>query len=150
MGSPYVPSKQKEIEFILKQIKFKKNNRFVDLGCGDGRVVRTAVKKYQLIGLGVDINPILIFIARVYAYFSMITSNISFIRGNFFNISLKNTDYVYIFLMPDLIKKLKYKLKKELKKQTIVISHGFPIIGWEKKLIKKVSHIPFPTYFYKL
>lgn len=149
MGSPYVPSKQKEVDFILSQIPFKKNTHFIDLGCGDGRVVRVAVKKYQLIGLGIDINPILIFIARIYANLSKIKNNLEFRTGNIFKVSLNQAQYIYLFLMPELIVKLKVKFEKELKKGTIVISHGFPIIGWEKKLTKKIPHTPFPTYYYR-
>ena len=39
---------------------------------------------------------------------------------------------------------------KELKKGTIIISHGFPVKEYEKKLIKQVDRIPFPTYYYKI
>lgn len=150
MGSPYVPSKQKEVEFILSQIKFKNNATFFDLGCGDGRIIRTAVKKYQVIGIGYDINPILIFWAKFLANINGLKRNINFKTENILKISYKHAQYVYIFLMPDLIIKLKKILEHDLKKGAVVISHGFPVVGWEKKLFKKISHIPFPTYYYKI
>jgi SAM-dependent methyltransferase len=149
MGSPYVPSKQKEIEYILSQIKFKKNANFVDIGCGDGRIIRTAVKKYQVNGVGYDINPILINWAKVLTKISKLKNNIEFKITNILKESYKDAQYIYIFLMPELIVKLKKVFEHDLKKNTIIISHGFPVIGWEKKLFKKIDHSPFPTYYYK-
>ena len=50
--------------------------------------------------------------------------------------------------MPEMIVKLINKFNKELKKKTLVISHGFKIPGWEKKLVNQLNNKPFPTYFY--
>lgn len=149
MGSPYVPSKQKEVEYILNQIKYKEKGYFMDLGCGDGRVVRTAVRKYNVNGIGFDINPILISWAKFLGKIKGSNNNIEFKTSNILKISYKNAEYIYIFLMPDLIAKLKKLLERDLEKEVVVISHGFPVIGWENKLFKKIDHSPFPTYYYK-
>jgi len=52
--------------------------------------------------------------------------------------------------MPKLIEKLALKMNKELKKRTVVISHGFPVKGWEKRLFKKLEKLPFSTYYYRI
>jgi len=149
MGSPYVPTKKKEIEYILSQLHLKKNDTFVDLGCGDGRVVRLACKKYKVNGMGIDINPILIGYARLKAKLGRV-SNIQFTTKNILNVDLGSADFIYIFLMPALIKKLTPKLTNGLKSGTVIISHGFKILDLEKNLFKKIDHKPFPTYFYKI
>lgn len=151
-GSPYVATKQKKAEEILKKANLKKGKVFIELGSGDGRITRTAVKKYGVVGIGIDINPLLVFWSKLLC---RLTSNfpidkISFKTQNIFDTNLKKADYLYIFLMPDLIKKLKTKMEKELKKGTIVISHGFKIEGWEKKLYQIIKDLPFPTYYYKI
>ncbi|PJC80774.1 hypothetical protein CO008_00990, partial [Candidatus Roizmanbacteria bacterium CG_4_8_14_3_um_filter_36_12] len=112
---------------------------------GDGRIVRTAVKHYNVKGVGIDINPLLIFWAKILG-----TNGIQYKLENIFETDLKQSDYIYIFLMPKLIEKLALKMNKEVKKGAIVISHGFPIKGWEKKLIKTLKRIPFSTYFYRV
>ncbi|PIQ72426.1 hypothetical protein COY13_01450 [Candidatus Roizmanbacteria bacterium CG_4_10_14_0_2_um_filter_36_35] len=145
MGSPYVATGKKRIEEILKEANLKKGKTFVELGCGDGRIVRTAVKHYNVKGVGIDINPLLIFWAKILG-----TNGIQYKLENIFETDLKQSDYIYIFLMPKLIEKLALKMNKEVKKGAIVISHGFPIKGWEKKLIKTLKRIPFSTYFYRV
>jgi len=140
MGSPYVATRKKRIEEILKEVELKKGKLFIELGSGDGRIVRTAVRKYGVKGVGVDINPLLIFWAKILG-----ANNIKFKTENIFDSDLKQADYVYLFLMPKLIEKLALKMNKELKKRTVVISQG-----WEKRLFKKLEKLPFSTYYYRI
>src|SRR5438132_430424 len=53
----YVPTEQVVVEKMLEMAKVKKNDLVFDLGCGDGRIVVTAAKKYGAKGVGVDIDP---------------------------------------------------------------------------------------------
>jgi len=149
-GAPYVPTSKKQLETILKNIDFKKGRRLVELGSGDGRMIRYAVKKYGISGVGIEINPLLVWWSRFLSLRDGTDKKISFMRKNVFDYSLKNTDYLYIFLMPELIVKLLPKFKKELKKGVIIISHGFKIVGFEKKLIHQEPDKTFSTYYYKI
>ena len=138
-----------EVRHILKETKLKKGQVFYDLGCGDGRVVRTAVQEYGVKGVGVDINPLLIWVSLIKARLADL-KNIHFRRENIFSSDLSDADVVYLFLMPELLAKLKKKLVSELKPKTIILSHGFKIEGWDNYLTRTVHHLPFPTYFYVL
>lgn len=149
MGSPYVATRNKVILDILKEVKFKRNGLFVELGSGDARIVRTAVKKYHLKGLAVDINGLINLWAKILSKLDKTNKEIVYKTENIFDTDLTNADYLYLFLMPDLLKKLVPKFNRELKKGAIIISHGFPIKEYEKKLIKKVERKPFPTYYYR-
>lgn len=152
-GSPYVPTRKKEIDIILQESNLRKNSYFLDLGCGDGRIVRTAVQKYEVKGLGIDVNPLLITISNIYAKLSKL-QNIKFRTQNLFDPKLteefNKADFIYLFLMPKLLDKLLPILKKNCQKGCMIISHGFKIEALDKKLQKKVERKPFPTYFYKL
>jgi len=150
-GSPYVGTNNKKIVRILTSADLKKDSFFIDLGCGDGRVVLTAVSNFKVKGIGVDINPFLIKIANLKAKIQSVDKkSVKFICQNILKTDITGADFIYLFLLPNLIKRLKPKLEKELKKNTIIISHGFKIEGWEKKLIKKLPDLPFPTYYYKI
>jgi len=149
MGSPYVATKNKQVELILKELQPKKGKVFFELGCGDGRVVRRAVKDFEVLGFGFDINPFLCLWAKFLAKKEGL-KNIVIERRNILNLSYKNVDYVYLFLLPEIIKKLQKKLEAEMPKKAIVVSHGFAILGWEKRIFKKIDEKPFPTYFYRM
>src|SRR3989339_2150853 len=149
MGAPYVPTKSKLALEILKEVRFKKNGLFVELGSGDGRIVRTAVKNYSVRGMAVDVNSLLIIWSKFLSKLDGTYSQINFVNKNIFKVDLTKADCIYLFLFPALIKKLLPKFYKELKKGAIIISHGFPIEEYKKKLIKKVDRSTFPTYYYK-
>jgi cyclopropane fatty-acyl-phospholipid synthase-like methyltransferase len=149
MGSPYVPTKEKQVNLILKELQPKKGKVFFELGCGDGRMVRKAAKDFGVLGFGFDVNPLLCFWARFLAKKEGL-KNVVIERKNILDLSYKNVDYVYLFLLPEIIKKLQKKLEEELPKKAVVVSHGFAILGWEKKLFKKIDEKPFPTYFYRM
>src|ERR1700730_71797 len=53
----YVPTEQVVVEKMLDMAKVKKNDVVYDLGCGDGRIVCLAAKKFGAKGVGVDIDP---------------------------------------------------------------------------------------------
>src|SRR5262245_64818883 len=55
---PYVPTPQPVVEEMLKLGGVKDGDVVYDLGCGDGRIVVTAVKSFKAKrGVGVDIDP---------------------------------------------------------------------------------------------
>ncbi|MCS7093404.1 MAG: hypothetical protein NZL96_03200 [Patescibacteria group bacterium] len=145
-GSPYVSTESKKISKILSAVPIKAGKIFVELGSGDGRVVRKVVKDFGVKGIGVEINPILLFWSR---FLSRGIKNLEISKGDILNFSLKDADYVYLFLMPKIIEKLKTKMEKELKKGVIVISHGFRIKGWNQRLIKVIKDKPFWTFYYR-
>ena len=149
MGSPFVKTKSKILENIFKEINPKPNQLIVDLGCGDGKIIRFAAKKYKMRGIGVDINPLLIWRAKLLANLEHVHS-VKFLKKNIFDAEINKADIIYIFILPKFLVKLRNKLQTESKKNALIISHGFQIVGWEKYLIKKIKGKPFSTFYYRL
>lgn len=147
-GAPYVPTNKKEILTILKQAKLKKDQIFLDLGCGDGRIVRQAVDLFDIKGIGIEINPLLILWAKFLAKTQKL-SNIEFRLFDIVNKDIPLANVIYLFLFPKLIEKIVPKLSQQLNNGTLIISHGFKIKQFSKFLIEKIDRYPFPTYFYR-
>lgn len=149
MGSPFVPTRQKQLHDIFSSIPLKKGLKFIELGSGDGRVCEFVYRNYGLTALGVEINPLLIAFARLRAKIKYI-SHIKFVRQSFFDVDLLAYDIIYFFLLPATIKKLAPKFIKECKPGTIIVSHGFAIHPLQKNLYKKIDATPFNTFIYKI
>lgn len=147
-GAPYVPTSSALVYEILAEAKLKPNQFFIELGSGDGRVTRTAVKLYKVKGLGVDLHIPLILYSRFLVNLQGLRDT-DFRIQNFFATNLIKADVVFMFLLPATVEKLKTKLEKECKGK-LVISHGFQIKGFEKYLVKKQERKLFPTYFYRI
>lgn len=149
MGSPYVPSKKKLLQRIFNEVSFNKKSKFLDLGCGDGRIVMYVARQYKIQAIGVDINPMMIAWARIKTRLARL-SGVKFRVENIFKTNLAEYDIIYLFLMPKFLAQLKPKLLRETKKETIFISHGFKIENWDKYCYRTLSDRPFNTYFYKI
>ena len=149
-GAPYVPTRKKVIDDILAPVKIKANNFFMELGSGDGRILRYAGKKYNCQGIGVDVNPILVAWAKILTRLERQEKKIDFQVKNIFDPDSRRADFIYLFLMPELIQKLVAKMNKELKPGAIVIAHAFPVKPWANKLFYTLKQLPFSTYYYQI
>jgi cyclopropane fatty-acyl-phospholipid synthase-like methyltransferase len=148
-GAPFVGTRNKELISILSQANLKQGQSFLELGCGDGRVIRTAVKKFHVRGTGIDVNAAFILWARFWSWVEGL-SGIDFRLGNVKTYSFKDVDVIYMFLLPRLIHTFSDRLAREVDPGTLVISHGFTVPDWEEYLVEKRSSRHFSTYYYKI
>jgi SAM-dependent methyltransferase len=148
-GAPYVPTTALMVDEILRHAKLEKGQRFLELGSGDGRVVRRACGRYGVVGCGVDIHALLIIYSRLLARLQG-QRNVRFLVQDFFVTDLRQADVLFLFLLPKTLKSLREKIVTECKKGTLIISHGFKIEGLEKMLESKIDRKLFPTYYYRV
>ena len=123
-GALYVSTSRVKIAAFIDAVPMKAGQMLVDLGCGDGRVLREARKRYGVRTIGYEINPIAYLKARL---FSLGFSKIKIERQNFWEADLSGVDVVYCYLCPDVMKKLAAKLKSGLKPGAIAVSSNFPL-----------------------
>jgi len=82
--APYVSSPEQVVETMLKLAAVKKGDVVYDLGCGDGRIVIAAAKKFGARGVGIDHNPDLIEIAKASARNEGVESLVRFRAERYF------------------------------------------------------------------
>lgn len=131
--APWVPTKRKDLQRILRLSNVKKGDVFFELGSGDGRVSSFIAKHSQATIIGIERAFPLFLVSRFRAMFLGETQKRLHFRWNdFFKVDLSDADVIFTFGMPQhLAGKLKRKLEKELKKGTRVLSYVFHIDGWE-------------------
>ena len=126
--APYIPTKMDHIRKILKLAQIKKGKRFYELGSGDGRVV-IAAAKLKAESVGIEQSLIRVLISRFKAM-KLKLKNARFIHGNIFSKNYSDADIVYVYLLTKGVKKREGKLKKELKKSSIVITQTYHLSNW--------------------
>ena len=131
--APFVPTKMENIRKVLKLAGVKKGKRFFELGSGDGRVVIQAAK-LGAEAIGIEQSWLRILYSR---YKTLNLKNTKFYHGNIFSKNYRTADIVYIYLLHKGVAKLEEKLKKELKKGSIVITQTYHFPNW--KPFKKVG-----------
>lgn len=148
MGAPYVPSKTEELRAVLAHAQLKPTDIFLDVGCGDGRVVLTAISMYGVTGTGIDINQVLIRTARRNAIKQGIPA--TFEIGNIKNLDFSPYSVIYLYLLPQLIQQITGRIRRQTTQGTLVISHWFSIGGWEPYLVSTYRGRDFITYYYRM
>jgi ribosomal protein L11 methylase PrmA len=132
----YVPTDQAVVDKMLEMAKVKKDDIVFDLGCGDGRIVCSAAKKYGARGIGIDIDPARIKEANENAKTANVTRLVTFRQEDLFLAGWKEASVITLYLLPELNLKLRPRLWAELKPGTRIVSHAFDMGDWkpEKKL----------------
>ena len=149
-GTPYVPSKRKMIFRALKDVNPEPNSVFMDLGCGDGYIVRHVAKRFKVNGIGVDINPLLVGFAKVLSFLTGTSRRTRFICNDIFRSNFSHADYVFLYLMPSLLEKLGPRLAHECKPGTIIISNTFPIRRLRPYLTKTIPYKKLDVFVYRI
>jgi SAM-dependent methyltransferase len=122
---PYVPTPQPVVDKMLDLAKVKKGDVVYDLGCGDGRIVITAVKERGARGVGIDLNPQRIAEAKLNAKEAGVADKVEFTVGDLFKTDFSQASVVTLYLLPSVNAKLRPQLWRQLKVGTRVVSHAF-------------------------
>ncbi|GIZ50226.1 SAM-dependent methyltransferase [Noviherbaspirillum aridicola] len=122
---PYVPTPQEVVDRMLEIARVGKNDLVYDLGCGDGRMVVTAARKYGARGVGIDIDPQRIAEARANAAKAKVTDKVRFSQGDLFKTDLSEASVLTLYLLNSINRELRPQLWRQLKVGTRVVSHAF-------------------------
>ena len=128
---PYVPTPQDVVDRMLDMAKVTSSDFVMDLGCGDGRMLVTAARKFGASGFGVDINPDRILEANDNAKTAGVADKISFEVRNLFSTPIEKASVLTMYLLPDVNLQLRPRILKEMKPGSRVVSHAFTMGDWE-------------------
>ena len=120
----FVPTPHDVVAKMLEVAGVKKGDVVYDLGCGDGRIVATAAKKFGCKGTGFDINPVRIkeSLEKVEKY--NVGHLVSIEKKNIFNVDLAEANVITLYLLPELNVRLIPQLEK-MKPGSRIVSHEY-------------------------
>ena len=129
-AGPYIPSPQSVVADMLRYAQVGPDDFVIDLGSGDGRIVRTAATVFGARGFGVDLKEDLVRQANEAAAREGVAGRAKFYRRDLFEADLSQATVVTMYLLPDTVDLLKDKLLAELGSGTRIVSHDYPLTGW--------------------
>ena len=137
---PYVPTPQEVVDEMLRMANVGKDDVVYDLGCGDGRLVITAVKQFGAKrGVGIDIDPQRIKESNANAQAAGVADRVKFIEQDLFKADFKEATVVTLYLLPDVNLRLRPTLWRDLKPGTRVVSHAFDMGDWQPEKTTSVE-----------
>jgi SAM-dependent methyltransferase len=142
IGAPYVPVLRRDSRRVLELLDLKPGQTLVDLGSGDGRLLRAAAAR-GIRCIGYEINPYLVWVSRLVClrYRRLVTIH----TADFWRTKLPPADAVYVFMLDRYMTRLDQKLAHEAIRPLRLVSYAFDIPG---RTPTKRTHNTF-VYEYK-
>jgi hypothetical protein len=109
-GAPYLPTLKPQTKAALDLLNLKKGQTLLELGSGDGRVLREAARR-GLYGVGYEINPILVLISYVVTF--RYRRQVTIKWRNYWWARWPKTDAIYVFLLDKYMAKLDRKINSQ-------------------------------------
>jgi len=133
----FVPTPQKVVDRILELAEIRPGDVVYDLGCGDGRIVVTAAKRYGVEATGFDIDP-----ERIQDSLANVRTNevdrlVTIRQQDIFTLDLREASVVTLYLLPDLNVQLMPQLA-QMKPGSRILSHDFDMEGAKPILVERV------------
>jgi len=125
---PYVPTPNAVVDKMLEMAKVGKDDVVYDLGCGDGRIVVAAAKKYNCKAVGVDLDPKRVKESLANVKKAGVENLVEIREGDALKVpDLGKATVVTLYLLEELNLKLKPILEKELKPGARIVTHDFTL-----------------------
>jgi tRNA A58 N-methylase Trm61 len=134
----YVPTPQEVVDRMLELAEVKKGDVVYDLGCGDGRIVVTAARKYGVKAVGYDIDPRRVQESNANVKRAGVGDLVTIKQEDIFTQDLSEASVITLYLLPSLNVKLIPQLEK-LKPGSRIVSHSFNMKGVKPKRVVNVK-----------
>jgi SAM-dependent methyltransferase len=110
-----------------------------DLGSGDGRILIAAARDRGARGVGLEIDPALVAQSTERARRLGVADKLTFRQQDLFEADLTPATVVTLYLSPDLNRRLRPKLLRELRPGARIVSHSFDMGDWAPTRTLQVS-----------
>ena len=148
---PYVPTPMSIVRVMVQVANLKPGDTVMDLGAGDGRLLRTAKKAEPgITAIGYEGAFFVWWWGKLKNVLSGRT-DIRWYRKNFLVEDLSEADVIFTYLTMDTMKKLLGKFRRELRPGTRIVTHAFrlpDIEPTEKQQVKGIVGGKSNVYLY--
>ena len=123
--APYLATPEDVVARMLRLADTTSRDVVYDLGCGDGRIPIAAAKKYGAHGVGLDIDPKLIELAKANARAAGVERLVEFRVQNVLDADISPATVVTLYLLSSSNERVRPMLQQQLKPGARIVSHAF-------------------------
>ncbi len=137
--APWVPSPDLIVSKMLEVAGVTGKDVLYDIGCGDGRIVITAARKFGAKGVGIDIDKSMVETSVARAKKAGVSRLVKFICMDATKADVSEATVVTLYLLPESNALMRPILDERLRPGARVVCHNYPIPGWEAKRTQSLS-----------
>jgi len=134
--APWVPTPQPVVDRMLELAGVTGKDVLFDIGCGDGRIVITAARRYGARGVGIDIDKTMIEASERNAKAAGVERQVKFIGMDATKADISEATVVSLYLLPESNALMRPILETQLRPKSRVVCHNYAIPGWEAKQVQ--------------
>jgi SAM-dependent methyltransferase len=134
--APWVPTPQPVVDRMLELASLSGKDVLYDIGCGDGRIVITAARRYGVRGVGIDIDKAMIDESDRNALSAGVERQVKFICMDATKADISEATVVSLYLLPESNALMRPLLEAQLRPKSRVVCHNYTIPGWEEKQVQ--------------
>lgn len=108
VGPPYVPTLQKQVDTALDMLDLQPGQTLLELGAGDGKVMKAAAER-GLYVVGVELNPILVVIAKIRCW--RYRRHVRIIWDDLWKVQWPQADGIFTFMLQRQMARLDKKIE---------------------------------------
>ncbi|OYP32972.1 SAM-dependent methyltransferase [Rhodopirellula sp. MGV] len=149
----HVPTPRDVVDRMLALARVTKQDMLVDLGCGDGRVVVAAAKRYGCHAEGFEIDARKVAESRENVKTAGTEKLVRITQKDIFDVDLRKATVVTLYLLPEMNEKLIPQLR-QMPDNARIVCHDFPIEGIKVTQTESMKSVddggPHTIYLYRL
>jgi SAM-dependent methyltransferase len=139
LDAPYVVTDNDVVNAMLELAQVRPDERVVDLGSGDGRILIAAARSLGARGLGVDIDPARIRESTANARAAGVSHRVIFRREDLFQTPLGDADVLTLYLSNDINFRLRPRILAQMRPGARVVSHDFNMGDWRADQTQRIG-----------
>lgn len=135
----YTPTRHAVATAMLALAEVGPDDVVFDLGSGDGRLPIIAAQTRGARGVGIEIDPGLVALARQNARDAGVADRVTFLEGDLLTADLSGATVVTLYLSTSLMRRLEETLPARLAHGVRIVSHQFRFPRWNPEQSRRVD-----------
>lgn len=128
--APYVPSPEAIVDRMLDVARVGPGDTVYDLGSGDGRIVVAAAQRFGARALGFELDDQRFAMASARVRDLGLAPRAQIVHSDLVSVDLRPATVVTLYQLPSVNEMLRPALEQQLRSGARVVTHDFPINGW--------------------
>lgn len=124
-GAPWHPLTTSTLRRILDFAEVQPGDKVYDLGSGDGRILIEAARRYDAHGVGVEIDPIKVWMSRLLARIAGVADRVRIVRRSVYGFDCSDADILYLHLSHQMLDRLFPEILNRLKPSVKIVCYKF-------------------------